>query len=252
MLKPALDATGAPASDADHRGAGRSARPPRASWRTLAGRDDRLAPAAVCNVSRTGIALLVGEALRPGTILVVRLEGLPAPRADARVAHVKHATEQADGRWLVGCAFATPLTDDDLAGLNRPAGAGAAPPAEAAAPPPATEAVGADAAWMAAGAWERRTSARRRVPLVRVVVWEVRGGARSHGWVADLSRGGLGLVALRSFPVGAVLRVRAVHAAEVVPWVEVAVRSSRRKGHRWHIGCRFNGEPHPHGLGLLG
>jgi hypothetical protein len=105
---------------------------------------------------------------------------------------------------------------------------------------------------MSAGAWERRTSPRRRVPLIRAVLWEVRSGGRSHGWVADVSRGGLGLVALRALPVGTVLRVRATQAAEAVPWVEVCVRSCRRKGQRWQLGCRFHGEPHSDGLGLLG
>jgi hypothetical protein len=249
MLRLALGSAGGPGAgpDGDDRGAERCARSLRASWRTLAARDDRLTPAAVCNVSRTGIALLVGEALRPGAILIVRLEDLPEPMAAPRVAHIKHAAQQADGRWLVGCAFATPLTDDDLSGLSRPAGGGAAPPADAA----ATGEVSSAAAWTAAGAWDRRTSPRRGVPLVRVVIWEVRSGGRSHGWVADVSRGGLGLVALRAYPTGAVLRVRVVHADDVVPWVEVAVRSFRRKGQRWQLGCRFHGEPHPHSLGLL-
>src|SRR6478672_8812649 len=109
MLKLALGSAGGAGPPGEDRGAERCARGLRASWRTLAARDDRLAPAAVCNVSRTGIALLVGEVLRPGAILIVRLENLPDPVAAPRVAHVKHATQQADGRWLVGCAFATPL-----------------------------------------------------------------------------------------------------------------------------------------------
>jgi hypothetical protein len=194
---------------------------------------------------------LVGEALQPGAILIVCLEDFAEPLAAPRVAHVKHATEQADGRWLVGCAFATRLTDGDLSGLGRPAGGSARPPTDAA-PPPTAAPVNADAAWIAAGAWERRTSPRRRVPVARAVLWEVRGGGRSHGWVADVSRDGLGRLVLRAFPVRALVRAPAVHADEAVPWVEVCVRSCRRKGQRWELGCRFHGDPHPHGLGLLG
>src|SRR5579864_8402925 len=85
----------------------------RAFWRPLAARGANLIPATVCKLSPSGVALRVGESQRPGAILVVRFEG-PTERLSApRLAHVKHATEQGDGGWLLGCAFSTPLAEGD-------------------------------------------------------------------------------------------------------------------------------------------
>src|SRR5579884_1312944 len=211
----------------------------RASWRPLAAAGERLAPAQVCNLSETGVAFLAEAPSRPGAIVVVRLEA-PSGRLTApRLAHVKHATRQDDGRWLLGCAFATPLGEDELdefcdaaAALEGQAGGEEAPAA-------------GGAAWLAGKSWERRASPRRNVPLTRVVLWDAGSEARTQGWVADLSQGGLGVLGLRPFAAGAVLRVRAASAASAIPWIELEVRSCRKQGQRWLVGCQFRSPPHP-------
>jgi hypothetical protein len=247
-----VEVEGSPAPDpgSERRGAARSPRNLRAFWRPLAARGEVLGPAAVCNLSQLGVALQAAAPQRLGAILVIRLEG-PTERLSApRLAHVRHVTEQPDGGWLLGCAFATPLTENDLAELAR----GADPTDDGApggAPSPDAGGGEAGAAWMAGSGWERRSGPRREVPLVRVVLWEPRTGARSNGWVADLSDGGLGLLGLRPFATGTALRVRP-HAADTLPWLEVVVRRCRRQGPRWFVGCQFAGTPHPLTLELLG
>jgi hypothetical protein len=243
--------TSTPPATPDRRGEERCPRGLSASWRLLGAADERAASASVCDLSRTGVALLVGDAVREGAILIVRLHDSSGRLAAPRVAHVKHATCQDDGRWLVGCAFATPLPEDDLAELFRstgsddPAAAGArSVPAEAAEAPLV--------AWLPGRTWERRQSLRRRLPRVRVVLWDPRSGTRGLGWVADVSQGGLGVMALRPFREEAVVRVRAANAEECVPWIEVVVRACRRQEQRWFLGCQFNGNPPPLGLRLLG
>jgi hypothetical protein len=246
--RPLSHATAAALATApDRRGAERCPPGLSASWRPLGAGDDRLTPAAVCDLSAGGIALLVTEAPRTGAIVVVQLDDPSGRLALPRVAHVKHATAQDDGRWLVGCSFAKPLPEADLAALFQSARDGVAP--AAAAGPAEAEPLGA---WLPGRAWERRKSARRRVPGVRVVVWDARTGTRGLGSLADVSQGGLGVVTLRPFTEGATLRVRAVSAEECVPWIEVTVRVCRRREQRWFLGCRFAGTPPALGLRLLG
>jgi hypothetical protein len=61
-------------------------------------------------------------------------------------------------------------------------------------------------------------------------------------WVIDRSRGGLGMVTSEMLPVGAVVEVRAAHAPEDTPPIRVEVRSCRRRGYRWKVGCKFTAE----------
>src|SRR5205085_6823127 len=63
------------------------------------------------NLSQGGVALLLRQRLEPGSAVVILLGGRALP------ARVAHATEQAPGDWLTGCAFAHPLAPGTLAAL---------------------------------------------------------------------------------------------------------------------------------------
>jgi hypothetical protein len=66
--------------------------------------------------------------------------------------------------------------------------------------------------------------------------------APALGWVVNRSRGGLGIALDRMVIEGTVIEVRPTDAPEDVPWVQLIVRSCRRKGKRWYIGCQFKAE----------
>ncbi len=62
------------------------------------------------DISSTGIGLSLTQPIEPGTLLAIDLEGI----SRLLLAHVMHATLQADGRFLVGCEFINPLSEEEL------------------------------------------------------------------------------------------------------------------------------------------
>ena len=70
--------------------------------------------AGIRDVSTTGIGLRADQPLKPGTVLVIRLEKHDQKLSRPLPVRVMHATQQAEGDWLVGCQFVRPLSDKDL------------------------------------------------------------------------------------------------------------------------------------------
>jgi hypothetical protein len=91
------------------------------------------------------------------------------------------------------------------------------------------------------GAGGRREGARWKGRPKRV--WLLTGDEEPFlCWVTDRGRGGLGIVVTRLVPIGTAIMVRPADAPANVPWVRLEVRSCRRKGPRWHIGCQYTEE----------
>ena len=72
--------------------------------------------AKVHDISRGGLALLLCYPFKPGTCLAVDLRLGQAPSRTLLV-RVVHVTDQADSTWSLGCEFAAPLSDQELAVL---------------------------------------------------------------------------------------------------------------------------------------
>ena len=72
--------------------------------------------AKVQDISRGGVGLLLCYPFKPGTFLAVDL-GLGQAVSRSVLVRVVHATDQADGTWLVGCQFANALSEEELAAL---------------------------------------------------------------------------------------------------------------------------------------
>ena len=67
----------------------------------------------VRDISSGGIALTLRRRFKPGTVLIVELETKAgSPRSLS--ARVIHSAQEADDRWIIGCAFATPLSEKEL------------------------------------------------------------------------------------------------------------------------------------------
>ena len=70
--------------------------------------------APIVNISVGGLALCLRSSLRRGSRLLIQLTSETLGVAYDLLAHVRHCTKQADGKWLIGCAFARELTPDEL------------------------------------------------------------------------------------------------------------------------------------------
>jgi hypothetical protein len=70
----------------------------------------------ILNISATGIGLLSKTQVKPGSILVIKLQSANLKLSRPLPVRVMHATVQ-DGEWLLGCAFVRKVNEDDLQGL---------------------------------------------------------------------------------------------------------------------------------------
>jgi len=68
----------------------------------------------VRNISCEGIGLLLGRRFEPGALLSIELTESTGDRQRLLLARVAHATQQADGKWLVGCTLVNPVTEEEI------------------------------------------------------------------------------------------------------------------------------------------
>jgi hypothetical protein len=91
--------------------------PPATAGRVFIANSYQSVDAWVVDLSVRGAGLLVGRALEPDVCLLLELEGGGRAVPLELGARVIHCARQADGDWLVGCAFHLPLSDEDLEAL---------------------------------------------------------------------------------------------------------------------------------------
>jgi hypothetical protein len=70
--------------------------------------------ATVQDISAGGVGLLICYPFKPGTFLAVDLVGGHEGSRTVLV-RVVHVTDQSDGTWFVGCEFALPLSEEEVA-----------------------------------------------------------------------------------------------------------------------------------------
>src|SRR5437763_2393482 len=69
----------------------------------------------VQDLSRGGVALVLDRRFELRTLLVIELQGRPGQPARTVFGRVVHVHRRDDGSWLMGCAFANELSDEDVA-----------------------------------------------------------------------------------------------------------------------------------------
>jgi hypothetical protein len=74
--------------------------------------------AQILNISRGGVGLLIRRRFEPGAILIIALPGQEPGTSHAVLARVVHATRQDKG-WLVGCAFISNLSNEELEAIRQ-------------------------------------------------------------------------------------------------------------------------------------
>jgi hypothetical protein len=76
--------------------------------------------ARITDISTTGIALVLQQLRQKfpaGTLLTVELQNWAGDVSRTLQARVVHMTPNPEGGWIMGCAFVTPLTEEDLKAL---------------------------------------------------------------------------------------------------------------------------------------
>jgi hypothetical protein len=81
--------------------------------------------ALVKDLSAAGAGLVLACAPDAGAVLLLRLPAGPQEEELTRLARVTHVRPLAEGDFFVGCRFARPLSEDELAGLRLRLGPGA-------------------------------------------------------------------------------------------------------------------------------
>ena len=74
-------------------------------------------PMKLYDVSAGGIGLLVKRHIQPGSVLVLKLAKPTEDLPDSLFLRVVHATPEHNGEWFLGCAFASPLAEEEVQAL---------------------------------------------------------------------------------------------------------------------------------------
>lgn len=88
----------------------------RATCQALGDENAHSLEAQVSNLSASGLALLVAEAIEAGTLLNLELKG-PHGQPLPMLACVVHVSSQSPGQWVLGCNFIRELSELDLQAL---------------------------------------------------------------------------------------------------------------------------------------
>ncbi|HTU90181.1 MAG TPA: PilZ domain-containing protein [Gemmataceae bacterium] len=70
--------------------------------------------ATVRDISCQGIGLLLTRRFEPGALLAIELTEANEERKRLLLVRVARAVPQPEGRWLIGCTLANPLTEDEV------------------------------------------------------------------------------------------------------------------------------------------
>jgi hypothetical protein len=89
---------------------------------------------------------------------------------------------------------------------------------------------------------DRRAAPRRRGNTVEVQL-SLNEGPPIRGFVIDRSQGGLRVLVDEVVTEGKGWKIRPTQADVTIPWTEVTVRSCRREGHQYEVGCQFDKMP---------
>ena len=76
-------------------------------------------PALLEDVSDGGLGLVVRRCYEPGRVLAVSWQHPPHGPKRTLLAQVVHSRNEGDGNWVVGCALASTLTEEEVTALLK-------------------------------------------------------------------------------------------------------------------------------------
>ncbi len=184
-------------------------------------------PGQIRDLSAGGMGLVLCRRFERGAVLVAELPGADGGGPDSLLARVVHVTAFSGGRWLLGCAFCSRLSEDrlqTLLGRGRPATgeSGIALPHADHPQPAANGSTAGDCV------------------LLRGVVLE---GPVPGAGTATLRLGELRLWGRWPLAEGTLLRIRLTTGGRELPDVRVRVRGCEPRGERWVLRYEFAETP---------
>jgi hypothetical protein len=66
------------------------------------------------DISAGGLALLLRRRFEPGALLIIDLSDKLQAKERSFAVHVVHATPEGKRRWIIGCEFISPLSEEEL------------------------------------------------------------------------------------------------------------------------------------------
>ena len=75
----------------------------------------------ICDLSQGGIGILLARRFELGTLLGIEIQESSGGSLGRRLARVVHVTPHSSGGWIVGCCFASELTEDEVKSLVQDA-----------------------------------------------------------------------------------------------------------------------------------
>lgn len=90
---------------------------------------------------------------------------------------------------------------------------------------------------------DRRAAPRRKGNTVEVQINIKEDEPITRGWVLDRSIGGLCIMTEEAITEGTVIRLRPRSTAETMPWTDATVKSCRKDGTQYELGCQFHRTP---------
>jgi hypothetical protein len=73
--------------------------------------------AKVANISTHGVGLVFRSRVKPGTVLVITLQGANHKLSRPMPVRVMHARQEGPETWLLGCEFVRKVNEEDLLAL---------------------------------------------------------------------------------------------------------------------------------------
>jgi PilZ domain len=73
--------------------------------------------ARVANISTKGVGLLYRSRVKPGTVLVITLQGASQKLSRPLPVRVMHVRQENPDTWLLGCEFVRRINEEDLHAL---------------------------------------------------------------------------------------------------------------------------------------
>ncbi|MGE3805599.1 MAG: serine/threonine protein kinase [Gemmataceae bacterium] len=171
-------------------------------------------PASILDISRGGIGLLLERRFEMGTLLDVELFTTTPHESRTLVVRVVNLRRQKEGHWIVGCAFARELTDQELWAFRAE---------RVRAPSPDLR------AWLRIPcSFEEKSTA--------VLALE-----KLPTRIINISPGGVALLVDRLIDAGTLLRLELQGAPEFPPLMVLSyvIHVTSQSGGQWALGCAF-------------
>ncbi|GIW80628.1 MAG: hypothetical protein KatS3mg105_2435 [Gemmatales bacterium] len=172
-------------------------------------------PAEILDISRGGLALRVDRRFERGTLLDVELHAVSTHTTQHVIARVVNLRQQHDRRWVLGCAFARELADEELWAFR----------AERVRPPAKD-----------CRAWIRfpcRPGRNSHLSMLNREKWPAT--------VVNISPGGVALLVKHAVDAGTQLQLELHGNVDSPPILTLAyvVHATARDAGLWELGCAF-------------